>query len=137
MEFLLPDSPSAPLYPKFLAQSHSSAVLTWTPPTDFMCVSGFIITLINITEGNTLYTYNTTTNTTNLTVSDLTQGAEYSFTVAGVDTGGRMGEKSALAGTIIFDSEFVLSIMPARHFSSMHISSTAVDELFVKTIIIV
>ena len=71
-----------------------------------MCVSSYIITLINITEGNTLYTYNTTTNTTNLTLSDLTQGAEYSFTVAGVDAGGRVGEKSVLAAAITFDSEF-------------------------------
>ena len=72
-----------------------------------MCVSSYIITLINITEGNTSYTYNTITNTTNLTVSDLTQGAEYSFTVAGVDTGGRVGEKSVLAQAITFDSKLV------------------------------
>ena len=72
-----------------------------------MCVSSYTITLINITEGNTSYTYNTTANTTNLTLSDLTQGAEYSFTVAGVDTGRRVGNKSALAQIITFDSKFV------------------------------
>ena len=116
MEFLLPDSPSAPLYPEFLAQSQSSALLIWTPPTESMCVSSYLITLINITEGNTSYTYNTTSNTTNLTVSDLTLGADYSFTVAGVDAEGRLGEKSALAGVITFDSEFVLSVITARHF---------------------
>ena len=105
-----PDPPSAPLYPEFLPQSLSSAVLSWTPPADFMCASSYIITLINITEGNTSYTYNTTTNTTNLTLSDLTQGAEYSFTVAGVDEGGRVGEMSALARTITFHSElYILS----------------------------
>ena len=32
-----------------------------------------------------------------MTVSDLTQGVEYSFTVAGIDTGGRMRKKSASA----------------------------------------
>ena len=39
-----------------------------------------------------------------MTVLDLTQGAEYSFTVAGIDTGGRMGEESASA-TVKLDSE--------------------------------
>ena len=42
-----------------------------------------------------------------MTVSDLTQGAEYSFTVAGVDVGGRVGERSVPVGTITFDSEFI------------------------------
>ena len=81
-------------------------VLSWTPPTDTICVTFYTITLTNITEGNASYTYNTTTNTTSKTVSDLTQGAEYSFTVAGVDTGSRIGEESVSAKAIKLDSEF-------------------------------
>ena len=118
------DPPSSPLYPKIIAQSISSAVLTWTPPTHLLCVSSYTITLINITEGNTSYTYNTTTNTTYLTVSDLTQGAEYSFTVAGVNAGGRVGNESVLAGMITFDSEFhifalnAITVFKNRYFTN-------------------
>ena len=43
----------------------------------------------------------TTDNATNKTVSDLAQGMEYSFTVAGVDAGGRVGENSAPSRTIL------------------------------------
>ena len=41
-----------------------------------------------------------------MTVSDLTQGPDYSFTVAGIDTGGRVGEESAPSQLITFDSMF-------------------------------
>ena len=107
MESCFPDPPAVPLHPELFAQSVSSAVLAWIPPAELMCVSSYIITLINITEGNTLYTFNTTTNTTNLTVSDLTQGVEYSFAVAAVDAGGRVGEKSVLAEAITLDSKLI------------------------------
>ena len=70
-----------------------------------MCVTSYTLNLTNVTEGNTTYTYNTTTNTTSITLSDLTQGAEYSFTVAGVDAEGRMGENSNLATIVKLDSE--------------------------------
>ena len=101
--------PFAPSNPEFLAESLTSVVLSWTPPTDFTCVTIYTVsfTCTNVTDGNASYSYNTTTNTTSMTVSDLTQGAEYSFTVAGIDTGGRMGEESASA-TIKLDSEFIL-----------------------------
>ena len=102
-----PGPPFAPLYPKFLLQSIAKAVLSWAPPMEGVCVSSYTIVLTNITQGNTSYTYNTTSNTTSMTVSDLAQGAEYSFTVAGVDAGGRVGEMSVLAKAIMFDSEFV------------------------------
>ena len=39
-----------------------------------------------------------------MTVSDLTKGAEYFFTVAGVDAGGRVGEESVPSQLITFDS---------------------------------
>ena len=99
------DTPNEPQQPKISANSFTSAVLSWTSPTDSLCVTSYTITLTNITEENTLYVYNTTTNTTSMTVSDLTQGAEYSFTVAGVDTGGRVGEKSAASNPVMFSSE--------------------------------
>ena len=98
-----PGPPSAPMCPEFVRQSQTSALLSWTPPTESVCVNNYIITLINITDGNTTNTYNTTTNTTSMTVSDLTQGAEYSFTVAGIDALGRVGERSEFAEVITFD----------------------------------
>ena len=89
-----------------LPQSLTSAFLSWTPPNNSICVIiSYTVSLINATEGNVSYVYNTTTNTTNVTVSGLTQGAEYSFTVAGIDTGGRVGESSVLAKFITLDGE--------------------------------
>ena len=38
-------------------------------------------------------------------MSDLTQRAEYSFTVAGVDAGDRVGENSMSSDVVIFNSE--------------------------------
>ena len=43
-----------------------------------------------------------------MTVSDLIQGAEYSFTVAAVDTSGRVGEKSVTSNVVTLDSEQIL-----------------------------
>ena len=40
-----------------------------------------------------------------MTVSDLTQGAEYFFTVAGVDAGGRVGVHSVSSAIVKLDSE--------------------------------
>ena len=94
--------PSTPLSPAFSPQSLTSAVLSWTP-NYADCVVKYTITLSNITEGNVSYTYNTATDTTSVTVSDLTQGATYSFFVAGVDTLGSVGEESVSSETLIFD----------------------------------
>ena len=66
---------------------------------------GYAITLTNITEGKVLYIFNTTTYTTNITVSELTKSAEYSFSVAGVDTGGRVGEERVPSNTVMLDNE--------------------------------
>ena len=98
-------SPSSPLSPEFFPKSLTSAVLSWTPPTESPCIAKYTITLTNITEGNASYTYNTSTNATSLTVSDLIQGASYSFTVAGINTVGRVGETSVLAQVITLDSK--------------------------------
>ena len=40
-----------------------------------------------------------------MTLCDLTQGAEYSFDVAGIDTGGRVGESSLSSEFITLDGE--------------------------------
>ena len=40
-----------------------------------------------------------------MTVSDLTQGAEHLFTVAGIDVGGRVGESSNSSTIVKLDSE--------------------------------
>ena len=66
---------------------------------------GYTITLTNVTEGNVPYIFNTTTNTTNITVSDLSPGAEYYFSVAGIDTGGGVGAESVPSNTLMLDSE--------------------------------
>ena len=99
------DLPSPPLSPVILPQSLTSVLLSWIPPNNSICVISYTVSLINVTEGNVPYVYNTPTNTTNMTVSDLIEGVEYSFIVAGVDKGGRVGENSVLAQFITLDGE--------------------------------
>ena len=99
------DPPSAPSQPKFTHKSLTSAILSWIPPIDSLCVTSYTLNLTNVTGENTSYTFNTTTNTTSITLSDLTQGAEYYFTVAGVDAEGRVGECSNLSTSVMLDSE--------------------------------
>ena len=103
--FLILDPPSAPLCPKFFPESLTSAVLSWISPSDSLCVTSYTITLNKVTQGNTSCIYNTTMNTTSLTVSDLTQGEEYSFIVAGIDVGGRVGENSVPSSVIMLNSK--------------------------------
>ena len=90
--------------PELFAQSFTSANLSWLPPIESFCITSYTVTLTNITEGNTSFIYNTTANTTSTTLSDLTEGAEYSYTVAAVDTGGRVGEESMAAKPLTLDS---------------------------------
>ena len=97
------DLPSPPLSPEFFPQSLNSAFLSWIPPNNSTCIISYTVSLINVTEGNVPYVYNTTTNTTNMTVSDLTQGADYSFTVAGISSRGRVGNSSVLSELITLD----------------------------------
>ena len=100
------DLPSPPLSPEFFPQSLTSALLSWIPPNNSICVIiSYTVTLISVIEGNVPYVYNTTTNTTSMAVCDLTQEAMYSFTVAGIDTGGRVGESSVLAELVTLDGE--------------------------------
>ena len=113
--------PSAPSNLEFLPVSLTSAVLSWAPSTDFTCVTSYTVsfTCTNVTNGNASYSYNTTTNTTSITVSDLTQETEYFFTVAGIDTGGRKGEESASA-TVKLDSELILQVMKHSNLACVH-----------------
>ena len=46
--------------------------------------------------------YNTATNTTSMAVSDLSQGAEYSYTVAGINSGRIVGESSVSSKMIMY-----------------------------------
>ena len=98
--------------PEFLLESFSYAVLSWSSLSDSACVAtNYIVTLTNITEGNVAFVYNTTS----ITVFDLTQGAEYSFTVARVDTGDKVGEKSVSSSVLMFDSECSCKIIIFMH----------------------
>ena len=70
----------------------------------------YIITLTNITEGNSTYTYSTTTNTTSITLYNLTKGAEYFFTVAWVDAEGKLGEESVPPQLMTLNSKFIYEV---------------------------
>ena len=100
------DPPSAPQKLTFSATSLTSAVLSWNSPAESLCVTSYRVYLSNITEGYVSYAYDTATNTTSMTVTDLTQGAEYSFTVAGMDAGGRVGDISNSSNSVKLDSEY-------------------------------
>ena len=122
--FLL-DTSLAPMNPQFKFHSLSHIVLSWTSPTDSPCITNYTIFLTNITEGDVVYIYNTTTNATSIVVSDLTQGAVYSFTVAGVDAGDRIGEKSVPSDVVTVDGEN----MKANSFKNMLCYSRNFDTL--------
>ena len=108
MCFIHLDLTFPPLSPKLLPQSLTSAFLSWTPPKNPICIIGYTVSLFNVTEGSEPYVYNTTTNTTSMAVPDLSQGAEYYFIVAGIDTGGRVGKSSALGERITLDGERIV-----------------------------
>ena len=92
--FFLVGPPSAPMNPNISPQSLTIANLSWEHPSEPLCVTNYTVTLTNITEGNVSYIYSTISNETSVEIHALTQGAEYTFSVAGVDTGGRTGEES-------------------------------------------
>ena len=54
-----------------------------------------------------------------MTVSDLTRGAKYSFTVTGNDAGGRLGEESVSSEIVTFDSKAISFVneLICNHFS--------------------
>ena len=87
--------PSAPLGPIISPQSITVAILLWAHPSPSLRITRYIITLTNITEGNVSNVYSTVSSETSVEIHHLTQEAEYSFTVAGVDTENRIREESA------------------------------------------
>ena len=91
--------------PELLPQTLTSVVLSWIPPSDSLCILGYIVTLTNISEGNISYTYNTTSNATSMTLFNLAQKVDYFFTVAGIDTGDRIGKSSGLSEVITLDGK--------------------------------
>ena len=97
---------SAPLQPAIFPQSHASAVLSWTPPTESSCITIYNVTFTKIIVENTSYAYmySTSTNVTSITVSNLTTGEKYFFTVAGIDAEGRVGEESVPSQIVTFKS---------------------------------
>ena len=121
------DPPSPPLNPKLLPQSLTSATLSWTAPNDSICVTGYIVTLINVTEEIVSQIYNVTTNVTSITVSELTQRAEYYFTMVGVDIGGRVGKTSVLSESLTLDSKW-------WHMESIFLASSVTNRGFLDKI---
>ena len=88
--------------------SVTSVLLSWKPPpaSNTSCPpDNYTITYIATSSPLDPIVINTTGATTNMTVPGLTQGLEYSFTVAGVDAGGRVGENSAHC-SFVFDCKF-------------------------------
>ena len=71
-----------------------------------LCIAIYNVTFTKITVENTSYTnmYSTTANVTSITMSNLTIGEKYFFTVAGVDAEGREGEDSVPSQIVTFES---------------------------------
>ena len=100
-----------------LAISATSVLLSWSPPSknDTSCPpTAYTITITAANSSLDPVVINITNSTTNKTVSGLTQGLEYSFTVAGVDAGGRVGENST-PSTIIMKSWLLVALVYAYH----------------------
>ena len=93
--------------PEFFFQSPLLLVLFWTAPNDSLCITSYIITLTNITEGNVSFMYETGSNSTSVGISGLTEGAAYFFIVGGIDTGNRMGEESLPSKVVTFDGKVI------------------------------
>ena len=90
--------PSAPVDIDSSAVSLTSVLLSWNlpPASDTNCPpETYTITITTANLCLHQMVINTTDDATKNTVSGLTQGMEYSFIVAGVDAGGRLGENSA------------------------------------------
>ena len=99
--------PSAPLNPRIVPQSPASLVLLWKAPNESLCIVNYTINLLSISKENEMYIYSTTTNGTNKTVTDVTQKQSYLFTVAGIDSGSRVGETSASSNVITLDGSLI------------------------------
>ena len=99
-------------------------LLSWKPPppSNTSCPPAtYTITVTATNSSQHPVVINTTGATTNMAVPDLTQGFEYSFIVAGVDAGGRIGEKSIFSDAIIIDSESLQFILLVHSFSKVFV----------------
>ena len=103
--YLYIEPPSAPTCPKISPLSTATLELFWTAPNDSLCITSYIITLTNISEGNASFLYQTDSTSTSVNVSGLTKGARYFFTVAGIDTGNRIGRISLQSEAVTFDGK--------------------------------
>ena len=106
--------PSTPVDATLSAVSVTSVLLSWKPPptSNTSCPPAtYTITVTATSSSQHPVVINTTGATTSMTVPGLTQGLEYSFTVAGVDAGGRMGGKSLSSDAITIDSESPQTIL--------------------------
>ena len=103
------DPPSTPLEPKAVPQTLTSIFLSWLAPRDSSCVVSYIINVINIDhEGRVSIAYSATSNTTNITLFNLTPKQGYIFTIAGVDNGGIVGKFSSSSEIITLDGKLKL-----------------------------
>ena len=102
------NNPSAPVNFTSSAVSANSVLLSWSTPPAIESNCPPTTYILIYAEANLILDHvviNTTNSTTiSKTVTNLTQGLEYSFTVAGVDAGGRVG-KDSVPSYIILDSK--------------------------------
>ena len=84
--------PANPTSLQALAISFTSLTLSWTSPTQNPhCIHNYVVHVNQDIQSNI---YNTTDNTTSLTVTGLSRGVEYAITVAGRDSAGRVSVDS-------------------------------------------
>ena len=67
----------------------NSVLINWT--TNELCIDHYNVTIIS---NNTLNEFSTT-NTTNITITNLINGSNYSFIIIPIDTAGREGPPSS------------------------------------------
>ena len=85
-------------------------LLSWSLPPTSNTNCPPVTYILTTHTSNSLFVDSVVINTTNSTtisktVHNLTQGGEYTFSVAGVDAGGRVGENSVLS-SIVLDSKY-------------------------------
>ena len=86
-----------PISTGFEAVNFTSAVVMWSPPRDTpQCVYNYTVNITRLTSvtDKALFSIIRYTNSTSTTVSGLSHGVEYAFTVEGKDRAGRNGNTS-------------------------------------------
>ena len=83
--------PSSPIDTTVMATGNSTVLLSWSPPASGnYCIDHYIISVSNSSS-----TYNLTTNSNSITVDQLEEELNHSFTVRAVDRAGREGNESS------------------------------------------